>query len=101
MYAFDPGSYARSILGIVVLSLGLGNVVVLPMALGAASGLDTLTLPVKDRGGLGFGLAHFGTPANRWQAVAQELVALTTLDAVAAALGLDRLDCIKADIEGW
>ena len=26
---------------------------------------------------------------------------MTTLDAVVAALGLDRLDFIKADIEGW
>ena len=33
--------------------------------------------------------------------VAQEIVALTTLDAVVAALRLDRLDFIKADIEGW
>src|SRR4029077_8595826 len=49
----------------------------------------------------GFGLAHLGAPGGRWRKVAQELVALTTLDAVVAALGLDRLDFIKADIEGW
>jgi hypothetical protein len=71
------------------------------MALGANSGLGTLTLPVKSRGGPGFGLAHLGTPGNRRDAIAQELVALTTLDAVVAVLGLDRLDFIKADIEGW
>jgi Methyltransferase FkbM domain len=71
------------------------------MALGANSGLGTLTLPVKRRGPLGFGLAHLGTLGNRWDAIAQELVALTTLDAVVAVLGLDRLDFIKADIEGW
>ena len=71
------------------------------MALGSGSELGTLTLPVKSRGGLGFGLAHLGAPQNRWDAIAQELVALTTLDAVVAVLGLDRLDFIKADIEGW
>src|SRR4029077_20552205 len=49
----------------------------------------------------GFGLAHLGAPGERWRKVAQELVALTTLDAVVAALGLDRVDFIKADIEGW
>jgi len=65
------------------------------------SGLGTLTLPVKGRGSLGFGLAHLGAPENRWGAVAQELVTLTTLDAVVAALELDRVDLIKADIEGW
>jgi FkbM family methyltransferase len=80
---------------------GLANVAVLPIALGSGSELGTLTLPVKSRGGLGFGLAHLGTPRNRWDTVAQKIVALTTLDAVVAALRLDRLDFIKADIEGW
>jgi FkbM family methyltransferase len=101
VYAVEPGSYARSILRTVVWLRGLGNVAVLPLALGAVSGLGTLTLPVKGRGSLGFGLAHLGKPEDRWPAVAQELVALTTLDAVVAGLGLDRLDFIKADIEGW
>ena len=101
VYAVEPGSYARSILRSVVWLHGLANVMILPMALGSGSGLGTLTLPVKGRGGLGFGLAHLGVPENRWDAVAQELIALTTLDAVVAALGVDRLDFIKADIEGW
>lgn len=101
VYSFEPGSYARSILRTVVWLHGLANLTVLPMALGAASGLDTLTVPVKRRGSLGFGLSHLGAPQDRWQEVAQELVSLTTLDTVVAALGLDRVDFIKADIEGW
>ena len=101
VYAFEPGSYARSILRTVVWARGLANVAVLPMALGAAAGLDILSVPVKGRGSFGFGLAHLGTPQERWEAVAQELVSLTTLDAVAATLALDRLDFVKADIEGW
>ncbi|TMJ56562.1 MAG: FkbM family methyltransferase [Alphaproteobacteria bacterium] len=101
VYAVEPGSYARSILRTVVWLRRLGNVAVLPMALGAVTGLDTLTLPVKGRGSFGFGLAHLGAAEDRWHKVAQELVALTTLDAVVAALGLDRVDFIKADIEGW
>jgi len=101
VYAVEPGSYARSILRSVVWLHGLANVMVLPMALGSGSGLGTLTLPVKGRGSLGFGLVHLDAPERRWDAVALELVTLTTLDAVVAALGLDRLDFIKADIEGW
>ncbi len=101
VYAFEPGSYARSILRTVVWARGLANVAVLPMALGAAAGLDTLSVPVKHRASFGFGLAHLGAPQQRWDAVAQELVSLTTLDAVAAALALERLDFVKADIEGW
>ena len=101
VYAVEPGSYARAILRTVVWLHRLGNVAVLPMALGAVSGLDTLTIPVKARGSFGFGLAHLGAPGDRWHKVAQELVALTTLDTVVAALDLDRVDFIKADIEGW
>ena len=64
VYAVEPGSYARSILRSVVWLHGLANVAVLPIALGSGSELGTLTLPVKSRGGLGFGLAHLGTPGN-------------------------------------
>lgn len=101
VYAFEPSSYARSILRMVVWLHQLGNVEILPMALGATSGLDTLSLPVKARGSFGFGLAHLGSPQARWNAVARELVSLTTLDAVVMALGIDRLDLVKVDVEGW
>jgi FkbM family methyltransferase len=101
IYAVEPGSYARSILRAVVWLHGLANVVVLPVALGSVSGLGTLSLPVKGRTSLGFGLAHLGSPHQRWRAVAQEVISLTTLDMVVAALALDRVDFIKADIEGW
>jgi FkbM family methyltransferase len=101
VYAFEPGSYARAILRMVVALHRLDNVAVVPMALGAACGVDTLSVPIKAGGSFGFGLSHLGSPQQRWSAVAQELVGLTTLDALVAALGLDRLDFIKADIEGW
>jgi FkbM family methyltransferase len=101
VYAFEPGSYARSILRTVVYLHRLDNVVVLPLALSGISGLGTLTVPLKNRGSLGFGLAHLGTPGDRWDRITQEIVALTTLDTVVAVLGLDRVDFIKADIEGW
>lgn len=100
VYAFEPGSYARAILRIVVALHRLHNVAVVPAALGATCGVATLSVPVKASGSFGFGLSHLGPPQERWPVVAQELVALTTLDAVAAALDLDRLDFVKADIEG-
>lgn len=100
VYAFEPGSYARAILRAVVALRRLDNVAVVPAALGAVCGVATLSVPVKASGSFGFGLAHLGPPQERWPVVAQELVALTTLDAVAAALDLHRLDFLKADIEG-
>jgi FkbM family methyltransferase len=100
VYAFEPGSYARALLRAAVAWRGLPNVTVMPMALGAACGVDTLCVPVKAGGSFGFGLSHLGRPQERWDRIAQEPVAVTTLDTVAAALGLDRLDLVKADIEG-
>ena len=101
VFAFEPGSYARSILRAVVWLHVLSNVAVVPIALGSEARLDTLTIPLKGSGSLGFGLSHLGKPSERWRAVAQEIVALTTIDGVVGTLGLDRLDFIKADIEGW
>ena len=101
VYAFEPGSYARSILRTVVWLHRLSNVAVVPIALGSEVRLHTLTIPLKSSGSLGFGLSHLGKPSERWRAVAQEIVALTTVDRVVKTLDLDRLDFIKADIEGW
>lgn len=101
VYAFEPGSYARTILGWVVRLHRLGNVTVLPCALGAANATLTLNLPIKASGSAGFGLSHFGAPEGRWATVAQEQVEQTSVDAVVDRFGLQRLDFIKADIEGW
>ncbi len=100
VYAFEPGSYARSILRIALWLNRRRNVAVLPIGLGAREGTEILTLPVKRRGSYGFGLAHFGTE-TRFQTVEREVVAVTSIDRVVEALGLTRLDFIKADIEGW
>src|SRR5271154_3722796 len=78
VFAFEPGSYARTILRIVVWLHGLANVAVIPMALGGVCGVATLSVPLKRSGSFGFGLSHFGTPQERWPAIAQELVAVTT-----------------------
>jgi len=100
IYAIEPGSYARSILRTVVWARGLSNVAILPLALGADTRLERLHIPVKASGAAGFGLSHLGPPEARWSRVAAELVAQTTVDELVAALALERLDFIKADIEG-
>ena len=100
VYAIEPGSYARSILRTAIWTRRLSNITVLPVALGAEPGLAQLVIPVKASGALGFGLSHLGRPEERWPRVAAELVAQTTIDALAETLALDRLNFIKADIEG-
>lgn len=98
--AVEPGSYARLILRAALLFNRIRNVAVLPMALGERAGVATLTMPVKRAGSFGFGLSHLG-PSDRAGAVRAEVVAVATLDEIAASLGLKRLDFIKADVEGW
>lgn len=100
VYALEPQSYARRILRAAIRFNRIKNVEILPLALGAAPGTATLTIPVKASGSYGFGLAHLG-PHTRAGSAETETIAVTTLDALATKLGLARLDFIKADIEGW
>ena len=100
IYAIEPQSYARRILRAAIRFNRLRNVEILPLALGAAPGTATLTIPVKASGSYGFGLAHLG-PHTRAGSAETETIEVTTLDALATTLRLTRLDFIKADIEGW
>jgi len=99
VYAIEPQSYARRILRAAIRLNRLHNIEILPLALGAAPGTATLTIPVKASGSYGFGLAHLG-PHIRAGTAETETVEVTTLDALAVRLALQRLDFIKADIEG-
>ena len=100
VYAVEPGSYARVILRVALRLNRLRNVTILPLALGERSGVAVLTVPVKRSGSYGFGLAHLGQAATRGRRRSRRS-RVATLDEVAAALALERLDFIKADIEGF
>lgn len=100
VYAVEPSAYARSILEPTLRWARCANVQVMPVGLSDAPGRAVLQTPIKRRGDFGFGLAHLGEDVSGRECVAHE-VELTTLDALVAGLGLDRLDLIKIDIEGW
>jgi FkbM family methyltransferase len=100
VYAVEPQSYARRILRAALAVNRLGNVTILPVALGARRGTARLTIPVKASGSYGFGLAHLGRATRAGPAETEE-VDVETLDHLAKRLGLERLDFIKADIEGF
>jgi FkbM family methyltransferase len=100
IYAFEPSEYARSVMVPAVAVSGLRNITLIPMGLSDARGEMVLHTPIKHRGGMGFGLAHLGADDGAREMMDQT-VRLTTLDAFAAERNLQRLDFIKADIEGW
>jgi len=100
VYSFEPGAYARSILRLAVAAHRLGNVTIVPLALGDAPATQTLSVPLKRRGSHRYGLSHLGATADD-EPVRRQSVEVTTIDRFAAEAGLARLDFIKADIEGW
>ena len=99
VHAIEPGSYARFVLATAVRMLGLGNVTVHALALSDRDGEAELVVPIKAGGGVGFGLGHLAGDEPARKALC-ERVPVTTLDRFVSRLGLDRLDLIKADVEG-
>jgi FkbM family methyltransferase len=104
VYAFEPSSYARSILSRVCTMKRLQNVTVVPAGLGAAAERLELNVPLKRSGSLGFGSSYLSPDQGRdgrARAIVTETIEVDTLDGFAEARGLDSLCFIKADIEGW
>jgi FkbM family methyltransferase len=100
IYSFEPSSYSRSILNFANKAGGFDNIDVVPMGLGDAPGTLTLTTPIKSYGTFRYGLAHMGDEATNG-ACHHENVALTTIDDFVTKAGLNRLEFIKMDVEGW
>jgi FkbM family methyltransferase len=98
VWAFEPSAYARSVMAPALRFNAIGNVTLIPTGLSDRPGELTLHTPIKRRRSLGFGTAHLGGNTGPTM---DQTIALTTLDAFAAERGLERLDFIKADIEGW
>lgn len=102
VYSFEPGGYARSILTKVISIRGLKNVTMIPMGLSDTPATNTLHMPVKVKGNLGFGLSHLGDDKTvDPRETLTEDIQLTTLDAFVAQHAIKRVDLIKIDIEGW
>jgi FkbM family methyltransferase len=95
--AVEPSSRERINLLRNIEANQLTNVIVVPLALGAASGTASLRLAKDAHSGhntLG-SFAHAGVQTDSF-----EEVKVDTLDAVVVQLGLTRVDFIKVDVEG-
>lgn len=101
IYAFEPASYARAVLEPALRWNGFSHVAVQPYGLSDAPGHFTLSTPLKrGRAEVGFGLAHLGTDDDP-RPMRTETIEVRTLDTFADTTRLDRLDFLKADVEGW
>lgn len=102
VYAFEPGSYARSILTRVIYFRRLRNVNLFPFGLSDTACENILHMPIKAKGNLGIGLSHLGYQKSvDGRDTKSETIQLSTLDAFVADLDLKRVDFIKCDTEGW
>lgn len=100
---FEPGSYAFATLQQVVRWRTGGRARALQAALGSCAGKVELRVPVKKSGSVRFGLSYVARQADIAApdaGVRSEYVRQTTVDEVVALEGLQRLDLLKADIEG-
>lgn len=100
VWSFEPSEYARSVMTNASRIRRIDNITLLPLGLSDAPGELVLHTPVKKAGGLGFGAAHLGADDGSRPTI-EQVVELTTLDAFVADRGIDRVDFIKADVEGW
>lgn len=100
VFAFEPGAYALAILRPMVWLKGNGRISIDAIAFGAKPGTLKLSTPIKRSGSLGFGLSHLGHGLEGGNVFSHD-VTVETIDHYVANKGLDRLDLIKADIEGW
>ncbi|MDO8409514.1 MAG: FkbM family methyltransferase [Phenylobacterium sp.] len=100
VFAFEPSPYARSILERALTWNRIQNVKVVPTGLSDAEGEATLSTPIKSRGGIGFGLASLAGASGDRRTTTHS-VPLQTLDGFAERSGVQRVDFLKADVEGW
>jgi len=100
VYAFEPGSYALSILKKALWFNRIRNATILPFGFGDAEDRRILSMPIKASGSCGFGTTHLGEAQADGQFINEE-VYITTVDKIVEVRELERLDFIKADIEGW
>ncbi len=98
VYAFEPSAYARSVMAPAVGLNRLRNITLIAKGLGERSEPLVLHTPLKRQRSLGFGTAHIG--ASQGPTVDQT-IEMTTLDEFVAERAINRLDLIKADVEGW
>lgn len=100
VYAFEPGKYPLSIVKKVKALRRLNNVTIIPFGLSDVKSEASLNTPIKKSGSMGFGLSSLGVLDDK-RKIKSETVALTTIDYFVQENDIERIDLLKADIEGW
>jgi FkbM family methyltransferase len=95
IHAYEPGAEALRYLTATAAAAGEGRIRVHAKGLGEEPGLATFHVPGM------LAASHIVTEHHSIPGLGSETSEISTLDAEAARLGLDRLDLIKIDVEGF
>ena len=100
--AFEPQSLPRAVFTLSGFLRKPKNILIVPCALGSASGLIELNVPIKKKGSVAVGLAHIGDDKDLQErfVVKKEVVLLARLDDVLRNMNLGPISFIKIDVEG-
>lgn len=98
IHAFEPNPTVLARLRRNIALNGLANVTVHPVGLGK----EQAVLPFRENNDGNLGASGFLKPGEEVGALSRQLeLEIAQADAYVAALGLDRLDFVKMDVEGW
>ncbi len=100
--AFEPQSVPRSIMTVASFFKRNRNIILFPMALGRATGLLELKIPIKSKHKVGISLAHTGDSDDLHERfdVRCELVPCWRLDDILSKAEFGPVSMIKIDVEG-
>ena len=101
VFTFEPASYTRQILQSMAGLKRLNNVFIIPFGLGDKASEQTLNVPIKKSGSVGYGLSFIGTPNSDRHALYKDQILITTIDKIVNCFEIQRIDFIKVDIEGF
>lgn len=101
VFTFEPASYTRQILQSMAGLKRLNNVFIIPFGLGDKASEQTLNVPIKKSGSVGYGLSFIGTPNSDRHDLYKDQILITTIDKIVDCFNIQRIDFIKVDIEGF
>jgi FkbM family methyltransferase len=100
VYAFEPASYALSLLRYSCAFRRSKNISIYPLGFGDEDAELVLNVPLKRSGSVGFGLSFIGQTDQESRRIVSETIQIKRIDDFVRSHRIDRLSLIKADIEG-
>lgn len=102
VYAFEPGTYAYSILSKTKFFKKLSNLEIFKIGLSSQDDIVAFHIPLKKSGSVGYGTSHIHLEDHKTikGAYVEEKIKVTSLDNFVLSKNLKNISFIKIDVEG-